>query len=159
MRDGGGSPHASRALLDDVLAADVQVFCSHTGIDSAHRSFRNLPDDVLRAVAQKRGVVCVMFAVEFLGGRTMAHLARHLLRALEVAGEDHVGLGSDFDGFIHLPAPMRDARDFPLVTRALLEHGVDRAVVAKVMGANLRRFLEQGPLAVVGSAPASGVGG
>ncbi|HEY3446843.1 MAG TPA: membrane dipeptidase [Myxococcales bacterium] len=138
--------HASRALVDDVLASGATVFCSHTGVDSAHRSFRNLPDEVLRAVAARGGVVCVIFAVEYLGGRTMDRLARHLLRALEVAGEDHVGLGSDFDGMIHLPRPMRDARDLPLVTRVLLEHGVDRKVVAKVMGGNLRRFLEQGPL-------------
>lgn len=139
--------HASRALADDILASGAPVFCSHTGIDSATRSFRNLPDEALRAVAAKGGVVCVIFATEYLGGRTMEHLARHLLRALEVAGEDHVGLGSDFDGMVHLPRPMRDARDLKLVTRALLERGVGRRAVAKVLGANLRRFLEEGPLA------------
>ncbi len=135
--------HASRALAEDVLAAGAAVFDSHTGVASAHASFRNQPDDVLRAIAARGGVVCVIFAAEYLGGRTMEHLARHLLRALEVAGEDHVGLGSDFDGMVHLPRPMRDARDLPLITRALLERGVDRTVVAKVLGGNLRRFFEQ----------------
>ena len=139
--------HASRALVDDVLASGAPAFCSHAGIASAHPSFRNLPDQVLREVARRGGVVCVIFATEYLGGRTLEHLARHLLRALEVAGEDHVGLGSDFDGLIHLPRPLRDARDLPLVTRALLEKGVAPAVVGKVLGANLRRFLEAGPLA------------
>ncbi|MBI5543332.1 MAG: membrane dipeptidase [Deltaproteobacteria bacterium] len=139
--------HASRALLDEVLGGPAPVFCSHTGVASATKLWRNLPDDAIRAIASRGGLVCVIFAVEFLGGRTLDDLSRHLLRALEVAGEDHVGLGSDFDGMVRLPRPMRDARDLPLVTRALLERGVERRVIHKVLGGNLRRFLEAGPLA------------
>jgi len=53
----------------------------------AHRSFRNLPDDVLRSVAARGGVVCVMFAVEYLGGRTLGHLANP--KDVEKAALDH----------------------------------------------------------------------
>lgn len=134
--------HASPSLIEDVLAAGAPVFCSHTGVASATRLWRNMADEALRGIAGRGGVVCVILAVEYLGGRTLERFARHVARAIEVASEDAVGLGSDFDGMIHLPRPMRDARDLPLVTRALLEHGLERRVVEKVLGGNLRRFLE-----------------
>jgi membrane dipeptidase len=134
--------HASPALVEDVLATRAPVFCSHTGVGSVTRSWRNLPDELVRAIAHRGGVVCVIFATEFLGGRTLRHLARHVERAVAVAGEGGVGLGSDFDGTIHLPRTLRDARDYPRVTGALLEQGLSRGVVGKVLGANLRRFLE-----------------
>jgi len=134
--------HASRALVEDILAVKVPVFCSHTGIGSVAGSWRNLSDEALHAIAERGGVVCVIFAIEYLGGWTMRQLARHVERAVAVAGEEHVGLGSDFDGTIHLPRPMRDASDLPLVTGALLEQGMARETVRKVLGANLRRFLE-----------------
>jgi membrane dipeptidase len=136
--------HASTALVEDLLSQSTgPIFCSHTGIGSVRPLWRNLPDQTLRAVAARGGVICVIFAVEYLGGRRMEDLVRHLERALEVAGENHVGLGSDFDGLVRLPRPMRDVRDLRLVTGALLERGIDRGVVAKVLGGNLRRFLEE----------------
>jgi microsomal dipeptidase-like Zn-dependent dipeptidase len=44
---------------------------------------------------------------------------------------------------IHLPRPMRDARDLKLITRALLERGHPPSRVQKVMGENLRRFFQE----------------
>lgn len=136
--------HASRTTLAQVLDHPRAVaFCSHTGVQAVTPMWRNLPDEVLRRVAARGGFVGVILATEYLGGKSLEHFLRHLEHALEVAGEDSVGLGSDFDGMIDLPRPMRDARDLKLITRALLERGHAPARVQKVMGGNLRRFLEE----------------
>ena len=138
--------HASPKLVEDSLSVNLPIFCSHTGLASATKSWRNMADEHVKAIAQRGGVVCVIFATNYLGGRRLENVVKHILRALEVAGEDAVGLGSDFDGMVGMPRNLRDASDYPLVTRALLEQGLDRRVVAKVLGGNLRRFLEAGPL-------------
>jgi membrane dipeptidase len=134
--------HASRTAIGEILAGPrLPVFCSHTGLGSVTPRWRNLDDATVREVAARGGVVCVIFATAFLGGGRLEHLVRHIERALEVAGEDAVGLGSDYDGFIRLPRPMRDVRDVPLLARALLGRGHAPATIRKVLGENLRRFL------------------
>jgi membrane dipeptidase len=65
---------------------------------------------------------------------------RHVRHALDVMGEDGVAFGSDFDGFIPLPQGMRDVRDLPKVTQALVDAGLPVRVVEKVIGGNYRRF-------------------
>ena len=64
-------------------------------------------------------------------------------RAVAVAGEDHVALGSDFDGGPTLPKGMRDARDYPLLTAAMLRRGWPEARVRKFLGGNLLRVFRQ----------------
>lgn len=136
--------HASATTLEEVLDhPSAQVFCSHTGVQAVTPMWRNLPDAAIRRVASRGGFIGVILATEYLGGKSLEHFLRHLEHALEVAGEDRVGLGSDFDGMIHLPRPMRDARDLKLITRALLERGHEPSRVQKVMGGNLRRFLDE----------------
>ncbi len=133
--------HASHAMLPDLLAhPGIRPFCSHAGIDGATPHWRNLSDATLRAIAEKGGVVGVIFAPAFLGGKSLADLARHVVHALKVMGEDGVALGSDFDGLIPLPQGMRDVRDLRLVTQALLDASLPVRVVEKVMGHNFRRF-------------------
>ena len=64
-------------------------------------------------------------------------------RAVSVAGEDHVALGSDFDGGPTLPRGMRDARDYPLLTAAMLRRGWPEARIRKFLGGNLLRVFRQ----------------
>jgi membrane dipeptidase len=64
-------------------------------------------------------------------------------RAIELVGEDHVILGTDFDGGPTLPLPMRDVRDLPLLTAAMYRRGYSQARVAKIMGGNLLRVFRQ----------------
>ena len=58
-------------------------------------------------------------------------------------GEDGVAFGSDFDGMIPLPQGMRDVRDLPKLTAALLDGGIPVRVVEKVLGENYRRFFNE----------------
>ena len=69
-------------------------------------------------------------------------------RAMHVAGEDHVSLGSDFDGGPPLPRGIRDVRDLPMITDAMLRRGYSEARIRKFLGGNLlrafREITEQG---------------
>ncbi len=63
--------------------------------------------------------------------------------AIAVAGEDHVALGSDFDGGPTPPRGMRDVRDLPLLTEAMLRRGWSEQRIRKFLGANLLRVVRQ----------------
>ncbi|HXA51950.1 MAG TPA: dipeptidase [Candidatus Acidoferrum sp.] len=60
-------------------------------------------------------------------------------RAIALVGEDHVGLGSDFDGGPPLPRGMRDVRDLPMITDAMLRRGWSEDRIRKFLGGNLLR--------------------
>lgn len=62
--------------------------------------------------------------------------------AIGVAGEDHVGLGTDFDGGPTLPRGMRDVRDYPMLTDAMLRRGWSEERIRKFLGLNVRRVFE-----------------
>jgi membrane dipeptidase len=64
-------------------------------------------------------------------------------RAIELVGEDHVMLGSDFDGGPTLPRGMRDIRDLPMLTDAMLKRGWSETRIRKFMGGNLLRVVRQ----------------
>jgi membrane dipeptidase len=64
-------------------------------------------------------------------------------RAIQLVGEDHVALGSDFDGGPPLPVGMRDIRDLALITDAMLRRGYSEARIRKFLGGNLLRVFRQ----------------
>jgi membrane dipeptidase len=64
-------------------------------------------------------------------------------RAIQLVGEDHVALGSDFDGGPTLPRGMRDIRDLPMITDAMLRRGWPEARIRKFLGLNLLRVFRQ----------------
>ncbi|MFM9903413.1 MAG: dipeptidase [Pyrinomonadaceae bacterium] len=67
----------------------------------------------------------------------------HIDHIRDVAGIDHVGLGSDFDGVPFLPAGMNGAEDLPLVTYEMLRRGYSETDIKKVLGENLLRAMTQ----------------
>lgn len=64
-------------------------------------------------------------------------------RAIQLAGEDHVSLGSDFDGGPPLPRGMRDVRDLPMITEAMLRRGYSEERIRKFLGGNLLRVFRE----------------
>lgn len=67
----------------------------------------------------------------------------HILHAVDVAGIDHVGIGSDFDGVPALPNQLQTAAALPLITEKLLERGMSEAHVEQILGGNFLRVFEQ----------------
>ncbi len=91
--------HATpQTALDAVAASSKPITCSHTGSRTIYASQRNQPDTVLRAVAKKGGVVGI-YLMPFLGrdpvSASRALFMKHLTHAIDVCGEEHVGIGSD----------------------------------------------------------------
>jgi len=68
-------------------------------------------------------------------------IIEHIDHAVKVAGIDHVGLGSDFDGAT-MPIGMEDASKLPKITDALLKKGYTEKDVTKILGGNILRVME-----------------
>ncbi len=131
--------HASPEMAGEVLdMVDVPVVVSHTGIHSQCATVRNFPDELMRRVAEEGGVIGIGFWKEVTCDDTPAGIAAAIVAAIGVAGEDHVALGSDFDGAV---ATSFDASELAALTQALIDRGLSEPVIAKVMGGNMVRFL------------------
>ncbi len=74
---------------------------------------------------------------------TLAQVADHLDHVRQVAGPDHVGLGSDFDGFDHPPVGLEDVSRFPYLFAELIRRGWSDDDLRKLAGRNLLRVLRQ----------------
>jgi len=130
-----------RGFFDACAMATRPPIVSHTGVLGAFEHWRNIGDDQLRAVAEKGGVVGVIFCPRFVGGDGLEPIVRHLKHVLDVCGEDAPALGSDWDGFIVPTRPLRDPTGLPLLTDALLAAGVSKGAVAKILRENALRVL------------------
>jgi len=73
---------------------------------------------------------------------TWAKIIEHIDHAVKVAGIDHVGLGSDFDGAV-MPLGMEDVSKLPKITDALLKKGYSEPDIQKILGGNILRVMEQ----------------
>ncbi len=133
--------HASPALIDDVLRLSKRpIVVSHTGVQGVCPGPRNLTDDQLRRIAAKGGMVGIGFWDGAICTPTLAAAAKSIAYAVGVAGEDHVALGSDFDGSTTVPI---DATGYPRLTQALLDVGLSPSQITKVMGENALRVIRE----------------
>ena len=64
-------------------------------------------------------------------------------QAIQLVGEDHVAIGTDFDGGPKLPRGMRDTRDLPMITEAMVRRGYSEERIDKFWGGNLLRLFRQ----------------
>ncbi|MEO1909577.1 MAG: membrane dipeptidase [Paracoccus sp. (in: a-proteobacteria)] len=133
--------HASPAMVRDVLAVPgTRPIVSHTGIASHCPSPRNLSDNLVQQVAQAGGLIGVGFWSDVVCGKTPADVAGAIAAAIALAGEDHVALGSDWDGSVDSPF---DAAHLAALTQALIDQGLTSDQIAKVMGGNMMTYLGQ----------------
>lgn len=133
--------HASAATIDDVLAmATRPVIVSHSGVKGTCDNNRNLSDDQLRRIAKTGGVVGIGHWDTAVCGTDAKAVAKAIRHAVTIAGLDHVGLGSDFDGAVTVPY---DTTGLVLVTEALLREGFSAADIQKIMGGNVLRLLRE----------------
>jgi membrane dipeptidase len=72
---------------------------------------------------------------------TVTDLVDHIDHIVAAAGEDHVGLGSDYDGMSVVPEGLEDASKFPAITQELMRRGYAEAQIRKILGENLLRAL------------------
>jgi membrane dipeptidase len=140
--------HASDRAVEDVLRVARElgkpVVASHSNCRAVAAHARNLTDRQLAAIGRSGGVVGINFHGPYLAlGRAprLADVVAHVRHAVEVAGIDHVALGSDFEGGIRPPRELADVTGFPRLAQALEKSGMTRAQVAQVFGGNALRVL------------------
>lgn len=138
---------AERGFWDVLEASTRPVIASHAGCRALCDHPRNLSDAQLRGLAQHGGVVGICFYPDFLVPKreeaTLRHVADHIDHAVQVAGPDHVGLGSDFDGIDRTPAGLEDVTRLPALTAELERRGYDEATLRKILGENFLRVFRQ----------------
>ena len=74
---------------------------------------------------------------------SVRNVVDHIEHIAKVAGIDHVGLGSDFDGVPVVPKQLEDVSYYPYITQELLDRGHSREDIHKILGGNLLRALRQ----------------
>lgn len=142
--------HINRAGFWDAVEVadpDQPLLATHTGVNGVRRSWRNLDDDQIKAIADSGGVVGVIFAQQFLkrrgGPRDAGMIVDHLAHVIDVAGEDFAAIGSDYDGAIIPPPDLRSGDAFVRLVQAMLDRGFSPERVRKILGANYLRALER----------------
>ncbi|MCP9493778.1 MAG: dipeptidase [Pyrinomonadaceae bacterium MAG19_C2-C3] len=180
--------HVSDKTMSDVLdITKPPVIASHSSARALANHPRNIPDDLLKRIAQNGGVVMVNFYPTFIDQKVydadkarterlkpqyaairetykdnparieeeidkldaanplpetpLSVLIDHIEHIAKVAGVDHVGLGSDFDGVPTLPNGMKDIAQLPNITYELLDRGFSEKDVKKILGENLLRVM------------------
>jgi membrane dipeptidase len=188
--------HSGDDTISQVIElSDHPVVATHHGLRSVNNIPRNMPDDLLKKLADKGGVFGFQIGSEFhylkeyewltaqrgktffdttsvpdrvkgksiyevdalmapsfpMKGATVPDSVAMAVddwvgvvdKAIQLVGEDHVSLGTDFDGGPTLARGMRDVRDLPMITDAMLRRGYTETRIRKFWGGNLLRVFRQ----------------
>lgn len=138
-----------RGFWDVAAISTAPIVATHACAHAICPATRNLTDRQLDAIKASGGVVGFNFSVSEV--RPDGHsdpntpietIADHLSYLVERMGEDHVALGSDFDGAV-MPLPLRDASQLPNLIEALRARGLDDATLGKIAFGNWMRVLRR----------------
>ena len=152
----------------DTMAAAIRVsqapvIFSHSDARALNDHIRNVPDDILKQLPSNGGVIMVTFVPGFVSAKfnawnnlskddqarqpmpavTAADVADHIDHIQKVAGIDHIGIGSDFDGITQKIPDLDDVSKYPVLTAELLRRGYSEADVRKILGENALRVMRQ----------------
>ena len=141
--------HLAPAGVQKVLEiSQAPIIASHANAHALCSVPRNLTDEQLEGIANTGGVIGATFVPAFLhndrGQASLDRLLDHIDHMVSVAGVNHVGLGSDFDGFRPPPPTgLEDGACFPSITAGLLNRGHSEEDVQKILGRNFMRVFRQ----------------
>ncbi len=128
--------------LLDISAAPIMA--SHSCAKALCGHPRNLNDELLRSIFRTGGYVGVNFYAEFLddsGSADVGRIADHIAHMLDLGGEEHVGLGSDFDGIDKYPVGLRHAGEIYALFDNMARRGFGDKNIYEVAGESFKRYL------------------
>ena len=146
--------HITDSTFYDVIKlSKAPVFASHSSCRYFTPGFeRNMSDEMIKVLAEHDGVIQLTFGSFFLDSAfnnkadddtlaftTMQMVADHVDHVVEVAGIDHVGFGSDFDGVSSVPRGLKDASEIPNLIAELIKRGYSDEDIAKICYKNTFR--------------------
>ncbi|XP_017479324.1 PREDICTED: uncharacterized protein LOC108368885 isoform X1 [Rhagoletis zephyria] len=139
--------HSSDATARDVLQVTrAPVIFSHSAARQLCNSTRNVPDDILRLVADNGGLIMVSFDPEDVACGQQAYLGdvvEHIKHIRAIAGVQHIGLGAGYDGIEVPPVGLEDVSKYPdLLATLLQDHNWSEQDIAMLAGKNFLRILE-----------------
>ncbi len=133
--------HTSPETMDQVLdAVTAPVIFSHSSARGITEHPRNVPD------SENGGVVMVTFVPNFISQApraTLDDVVKHIEHVVDVAGIDHVGIGSDFDGIDSTPVGLEDVSTFPALFLELSRRGWTEEQLMKLAGQNILRVWDK----------------
>ena len=156
--------HVSPETMEDALRVTrAPVIFSHSDARALNDHIRNVPDNILEQLAKNGGVICVTFVPGFVSPKvnawnalskedqarqpmpqaSIADVADHIDHIRKIAGIDHIGIGSDFDGITQTIPGLDDVSKYPALTAELLKRGYSDGDVKKILGQNLLRVFRQ----------------
>lgn len=140
--------HLSDASFNDIAALSkelgVPFLATHSNARAVCKHPRNLTDAQIRTIAASGGVIGLNLHSPYLSDQPdpgMKEVIKQVDHLLQIAGEDTLAIGSDFDGGIRPPTALPDASSFPKLAQALLHHGYSEARVRKMFSTNALRVL------------------
>lgn len=146
-----------------IRVSQAPVIFSHSDARALNDHIRNVPDDILQMLPKNGGVIMVTFVPGFVSPKvnawnnlskdeqakqpmpkvTAADVADHIDHIRKIAGIDHIGVGSDFDGITQQIPNLNDVSTYPVLTAELLRRGYSDADVRKILGGNILRVMKQ----------------
>jgi len=156
---------ADKTFYDALEASKAPIIASHSSCRAITNVPRNMTDEMIRALAQKGGVIQINIYCPFISQKaadiaqaakknpgqekpppvraTLDDVVAHIDHVRQVAGIDAIGIGTDFDGIECAPIGLDDVSKFPNLTRALLEKGYSRSDIEKIYGGNTLRLMRK----------------
>lgn len=136
--------HASdRTFWDCITLSKAPVVATHSCCRALCSHRRNLTDEMLRALAEKDGYVGINFYPWFLVDHPEEHrpgvreIVDHIDHAARLCGDDHVGIGTDFDGIEVTPEGVENIACLPLVFEEMRRRGYTEEQISRIGGGNL----------------------
>lgn len=131
--------HSAPQVVWDVLErSNTPLIVSHTGFYGHCESARNISDELMQKIAAGGGIIGVGYWDVAVCDATPKGIVSAIRYGIDLVGEDHVALGSDFDGSVAAPF---DTSELAALTQEMLNQNFTETEIRKVMGENMMRYL------------------